>query len=135
MRKRVIIVNLCLWVVVFLFIVYVYLYIEYGIGIPCLFNEITGMYCPGCGTTRAITAFCMGDYAKAFRYNPILVVWVPYLFCSGIILIQEYIYDKDVAVSVINRRNRISFVVLVIICVYWLVRNMSFASFLRPDIN
>ncbi len=134
MRKRVITVNLSVSIAIVLFIIYMYLYVQYGVGIPCLFNEITDLYCPGCGTTRAITAFCRGDYVKAFRYNPILLVWFPYLLCFGIILIREYIYDESATVKTIKRRNGISILVLVIICFYWLIRNMSFASFLRPDI-
>ena len=37
----------------------------------CTFRRITGLYCPGCGSTRALTRLVHGDVAGAFRYNPL----------------------------------------------------------------
>ncbi|WP_246120430.1 DUF2752 domain-containing protein [Cohnella terricola] len=47
------------------------------IGIPCIFHEITGLYCPGCGATRAATALLNLDFPQAFRYNSILFFLLP----------------------------------------------------------
>lgn len=38
----------------------------------CFFNAATGLYCPGCGTLRALTAFGELDFRTAFLYNPFL---------------------------------------------------------------
>ena len=35
-------------------------------GIPCLFHELTGWYCPGCGTCRAVRAFVHGEFREMF---------------------------------------------------------------------
>lgn len=40
-----------------------------GIRIPCLFYELTGLYCPGCGNTRAAVALWRLDPAGALRCN------------------------------------------------------------------
>ena len=59
--------------------------------IPCLFREITGMYCPGCGGTRALKALMCGDLISSMFYHPLIV------FCvvSGIILVgSRLIYIK-----------------------------------------
>lgn len=40
----------------------------------CDFHMFTGMYCPGCGGTRAAIAFLNGHLIKAFLYHP----FVPY---------------------------------------------------------
>lgn len=40
----------------------------------CDFHMLTGMYCPGCGGTRAVIAFLNGHLVKAFLYHP----FVPY---------------------------------------------------------
>jgi len=47
------------------------------IGIPCVFHEITGMYCPGCGATRAATALLNMDFPQAFHYNALLFCLLP----------------------------------------------------------
>ncbi len=47
--------------------------------LPCLFQAFTGLYCPGCGTTRALHALVHGDIATALAMNPLLFVLVPLL--------------------------------------------------------
>lgn len=40
----------------------------------CAIRAATGLYCPGCGGTRAVLALLDHDPGAAFRYNPLLVV-------------------------------------------------------------
>lgn len=40
---------------------------------PCIFHEITGLYCPGCGGTRAVRALLKGHIITSFIYNPIVL--------------------------------------------------------------
>ncbi|HEY5803667.1 MAG TPA: DUF2752 domain-containing protein [Lysobacter sp.] len=40
---------------------------------PCLFHLITGLYCPGCGVTRALHALSHGDPGGAWAMNPLLL--------------------------------------------------------------
>lgn len=44
--------------------------------IPCQFHALTGLYCPGCGGTRAVLCLLHGNLAAAFFYHPV----VPYFF-------------------------------------------------------
>ena len=41
---------------------------------PCMFHKVTGLYCPGCGGTRAAAALFQGKWLLSFFYHPI----VPY---------------------------------------------------------
>lgn len=43
----------------------------------CIFHECTGLYCPGCGATRATFQLLHGHMAAAFGQNPLYVVLVP----------------------------------------------------------
>ena len=46
---------------------------------PCWFHELTGLYCAGCGITRASHSFLNGDIHKAIDYNllfPLLLLIV-----------------------------------------------------------
>ena len=44
---------------------------------PCIFLSITGLFCPGCGITRALHALVHGDLARAFAMNPLALVVIP----------------------------------------------------------
>ena len=50
----------------------------------CLFHEIFGLYCPSCGSTRAVRRILHGDLVGAFRYNPLLVLFSPYLIVGAV---------------------------------------------------
>lgn len=41
---------------------------------PCLFSTFLGIYCPGCGGTRAVEALFHGHLLKSIWYHPL----VPY---------------------------------------------------------
>ena len=45
----------------------------------CLFHDLTGWYCPGCGLTRALHALVHFDGMRAFAMNPWLVLSLPLL--------------------------------------------------------
>ena len=46
---------------------------------PCPWHALTGLYCPGCGSTRALHALVHGDPAYAWTMNPLLVLALPAL--------------------------------------------------------
>ncbi|MFZ5656560.1 MAG: DUF2752 domain-containing protein [Pseudomonadota bacterium] len=46
---------------------------------PCLFREITDLYCPGCGLTRMLHALAHGDLQRAVRMNAMLMAMLPAL--------------------------------------------------------
>lgn len=41
-------------------------------GIPCLFYRATGIYCPGCGGTRAVKYLLEGKLLKSLWYHPLV---------------------------------------------------------------
>ena len=41
-------------------------------GFPCLFHLLTGLYCPGCGGTRAFRALLAGNLLLSIRYHPLV---------------------------------------------------------------
>ena len=49
----------------------------------CFFHETTGLLCPGCGALRATHQLLHGHLATAFRFNPMLVVSLPFLCWLG----------------------------------------------------
>jgi len=45
----------------------------------CLFHKLTGLYCPGCGSGRALHQLVHGNIAAAWRLNPLVVLAIPLL--------------------------------------------------------
>jgi hypothetical protein len=47
----------------------------------CIFHQTTGLFCPGCGTLRALHQLLHGQIAAAFRFNALFVLTLP-LVCG-----------------------------------------------------
>ena len=43
-----------------------------GQGIPCPFKFLTGLYCPGCGGTRAVWLLLTGHILLSIQYHPLV---------------------------------------------------------------
>jgi len=52
-----------------------------GLSIPCPIHAVTGLYCPGCGSTRSLSALLQLDLADAFRYNSLIYTLLPLYGC------------------------------------------------------
>lgn len=93
-----------------------------GIGIPCLFNLLLGLKCPGCGMTRAAVAMTHLDIAGAFSYNKLSVTVVPLLIV--ILLIQEYRYIKTASRKISLPETILLAVMFMITIAYGVARNL-----------
>lgn len=69
-----------------IWVLYQYLFGEYLPEIPCFFSEVLGIYCPGCGGTRAFRALAEGRFLQALWFHPL----VPYgvLIVGGFMVTQ-----------------------------------------------
>lgn len=54
--------------------------------LPCTLHTLTGLYCPGCGGTRAMISLFRGDLLHSFIYHPL----VPYtaVICGWFMISQ-----------------------------------------------
>ena len=50
----------------------------------CFFRVATGCNCPGCGALRATYCLLHGDFISALKYNPLLVISLPFIFLLAI---------------------------------------------------
>ena len=92
--------------------------------IPCIFNKITGLYCPGCGITRMFISILKLDYKGAFRYNPfVFVLLILYL----IFLLINSILKRKIKIT-----NIIFYIIIVLAIVFGILRNIPQLYWLRP---
>lgn len=50
-----------------------------GIFPPCPVHYLTGWYCPGCGSLRAIHALLQGNVYQAWAMNPLTILLLPFI--------------------------------------------------------
>lgn len=50
----------------------------------CVFHDLTGLYCPGCGSTRALYQLLHGNFLAALHDNVMAVLVLPFFAYAGI---------------------------------------------------
>lgn len=102
-----------------------------GISIPCIFKEITGFYCAGCGVTRMCIAILKFDFYTAFRSNMFVFSLLPFIFIYSAVDIVKYVKTgKTIQSKIINI---IILIVAILSIIFWILRNISTFSFLQPQ--
>jgi hypothetical protein len=62
----------------------------------CLFKNIFGHECYGCGMTRAVISAIRFDFDAAYNYNKLIVIVLPLLIYVWIKLLIKLILKKDI---------------------------------------
>ena len=94
----------------------------------CTFNALTGYYCPGCGSQRAIHSLLHLDIAGVISYN--------FLFLPAILaVVYHYLYpllNKKFGWRLPNilYKKATPWVIFVIVLLFWLLRNLTVYPFL-----
>ena len=93
-----------------------------GFGIPCVFYEVTGWQCPGCGVSRMCLSLLRLDFHGAFEANPVLLLLLPLLIAVAVDSIVRYVRTGSLrtkgwsAISV--------WIAVVILLVFGIFRNL-----------
>ena len=61
---------------------------RFGNPFPCVFHKLTGLYCPGCGAGRALSALLHLHLVDAIDYNVFFVMALP---LAAYYLLKKYI--------------------------------------------
>lgn len=77
-----------------------------------------------------LIATLTGDFYRAFRYNPLLFIMLPF----GVILLVDFLLSKWKGRTNLLMRipNMVWIVLIVILVVYGIARNLPWFSFLAP---
>lgn len=83
MKKPLLILGI-IGIVIILTLLYFFNPVENAFAPKCIFHELTGLNCSGCGMQRFLHAFMHGRFTEAFRFNYILIIFLPYIILFGI---------------------------------------------------
>ena len=105
--------------IIILIVTFYIIYINKFIKIPeCAVYNTLGIYCPGCGATRAVYSLYNGEILKSIYYNPIILYLVVvdfwYLITEGIAKILK----KDNKFFVKNIKIYL-YLALIILLINW----------------
>lgn len=94
---------------------------------PCLFHTITGLHCPGCGSTRALHALASGNLAAALGYNPLVVAVLPLACAWAVARVWKTLRQDPTPVRLPRHASTVA---LVIIVLFFVLRNLPWWPFL-----
>jgi hypothetical protein len=89
--------------------------------IPCIFNLVFKLECPGCGVTRMIASIVKLDFRSAFLFNPFLFLTFPIIFL--LIIYSEIIYIRHGTHS-LGRLEPLAFIELALALAFGIMRNL-----------
>jgi hypothetical protein len=88
---------------------------------PCLFHALTGLHCPGCGTTRALHQLLHGNIRAALGLNLLMVASLPFLayaFVSkGLVLFGRRL-------PVVFSHPAWTWALFALVILFWILRNI-----------
>ena len=92
-----------------------------GLSIPCVFRSITGLMCPGCGTTGMCLSLLRLDFKAAFEYNEAVFCMLPFLaFVIGRLIYLYIRYDRRQD----KAANTMCYVMIGVLVVWGVLRNI-----------
>ena len=108
-----------------------YAYERSGAELACPFYRLTGLYCPGCGSGRAVRALLHGHLLQALSYNYLLDLLLVPALC---VCAWEYLrlLFPGAGLRPVFVPQRVTFGCLVLVCSFWILRNIPAFAFLAP---
>jgi hypothetical protein len=93
----------------------------------CMFRALTGLTCPGCGSTRALHQLLHGHVGNAFVLNPLLLIALPILMY---VLVRHTVWAISGAEPVRNRLPAsVIYAMFFLLLSFWVIRNTSIYPF------
>ena len=93
-----------------------------GVGLPCLFQVVTGLYCPGCGNSRALLALAQLRFGEALQYNYLMPLEAGFALYAAVRTTAHYLRTGVYRLTV--GPEWVGLVFLGILLVWWVVRNL-----------
>lgn len=95
----------------------------------CLFHELTGWNCPGCGGTRSLYSLLHGHFLTALKDNALFVLALPVVALRGLWIVRRNSTGKPAGQFI---PAKFLWWLLAIAVIFTVLRNLPAFSFLSP---
>ena len=96
---------------------------------PCIFYELTGLYCFGCGAGRALLAILRLDIATAFRNNPLLLLLAPFIAYFVLKKYIAFVFSRDILPFPTVRGRFLGIFIIVLLLAFVILRTIPLFPF------
>lgn len=93
----------------------------------CPFFNFTGLYCPGCGSQRAIHHFLQGNIITGIRHNYLILLLGLVLVYQAILFLLNKFGSK--IYSNLLHKSKMTKTILALVIIFWVLRNIPIAPF------
>jgi len=97
--------------------------------VTCPFLAITGHYCPGCGSVRAMDALLLGDVGAAAGFNPLAVAALPVV---AVLWVAWFRRRMTGASRRVVAPGWLLWALGGVVLLFWLLRNLPIGAALAP---
>ena len=118
-----------IWLILIVSAVYLFMFEPGRTGFfpLCPFRLLTGLQCPGCGTTRALHEIVHGHFWAAFMLNPLLLIASPFLVWAFLR------YSLIAMQGSMPRKNALPapyiYAIFFVVVGFWIFRNTPYYPF------
>lgn len=118
-----------IWLILIVSAVYLFMFEPGRTGFfpLCPFRLLTGLQCPGCGTTRALHEIVHGHFWAAFMLNPLLLIASPFLLWAFLR------YSVIAMQGAMPRKNALPatyiYLIFFVVVGFWIFRNTPYYPF------
>jgi hypothetical protein len=96
----------------------------------CLSYTLTGLHCPGCGTTRSLHAALNGHFRQALAYNLLMPIIVPLFAYSFLLTLYRQIWGIRTRASRYRKTtNALLWLLMGVMILYGIARNIPTEPF------
>ncbi|KFC57635.1 hypothetical protein FEM08_35920 [Flavobacterium gilvum] len=91
----------------------------------CIFKRVTGLPCPSCGTTRAVSYLFTGEIVKSVFLNPFGVLVAVIMVVSPVWIIWDTItkkysfYNFYIKIEKLIKKKQIAIPLIVLVLINW----------------
>jgi heme A synthase len=91
-------------------------------------HSVTGLHCPGCGTTRSLHSLLNGHFTQSLAYNPLTLIVLPVVVLALCRSLWSWLWDAPLPRG---RRVRpyLMWALLVVLLLFGVLRNVPYYPF------
>ena len=118
-------INKSIFILILAVVIFGALFADPGapVGSVCIFNKLTGYYCPFCGLTHSFNSMLHLKFTEAFNYNLLGPVLFLILVLLTVKLLIELVSNVNIKVKTLQNKY-LPLILISIFLIYGLIRNI-----------